>query len=737
MKKFLAFFSAIAVLVISGLLVVYKYIIPPDYPVFLESYGEGVMTIDSENADGKDSKYLLNVKRGDTITVNINPKRTDSVYYNLEKLTVNGEDVTSKVNMLQYKTEVYGKLDIVAFFEKGKKPDAGVYDKKLKFQKTQITFPFDNEYLGSYNAYDFSSPSIIYDDKSGYYYAFGSDNQAVRSKDLQNWTDRTTYFLSPKGKSNENIMLFSQFPSVAKWAKAHGYNKDEAYSSSTNNRKPQSPDIVKIGDTYYLYFSLSKTADANESAIFCVRTTDLEYAVENKDWQDVGVVISSCGYNKGENKEKEKSSYYDDCYATAPCVFYDKEGGLFMAYGSYYGRENINGAIYLLELSTKTGLLKKESKYNGKGSTVSTQHSTERYKTGVLIAKPGSVPSLSKKDGSVISESEIIFSKETGYYYLFTTYGEKEGSYNIRVSRSKNVDGPYRDFNSEKMNEFSSSKKSNQYTKGLYLISGYNFVLSSGGGVSYTDTGRASTGCPSIIQTKDGKLIMALQSRAYYKANGEIVCGDEAAKKYEVSAYTKPTLEIRQIFLSDNQWVLSLPQSFADEEAVSDVKEKEFYGHWDMLIFKADGDKKNYKAIERTVSGAVSIFDSAVISERDIKKGNKLSKNSLKKEGDCSYSLIIDGVKYTVYPTILWDNELSEAAYGLSGIGEDGSVIWGKKNFSFFMGIYTDAYYYVHSLSDDLTQTMYDSQMRKISENPSQEKIDEMTAEMIEKILGN
>lgn len=731
MKKFLAFFSAIAVLAVAVLLVVYKFAFLKTYPVFLESYGEGVMTIDSESVSGNDSKYYTNIKRGKTITVNINPKRTDSVYYNLEKLTVNGVDVTDDVNMLQYKTEVYGKLDIIAYFKKAKKSKSDSTDKNLSFNKIELEVPGDNEYFGSFDAYNFSSPSIIYDEKSGYYYAFGSDNQVVRSKDLVNWNDRTTYFLTPEDSRDESVMLFSQFPSVAKWAKNHGYKNDETYSSSSNNRCPKSPDIVKIQDTYYLYFSLSKAADLNESAIFCVRTTDLEYAVKNKDWQDVGVVISTCA-QKGEDGKY----VYDESNAVAPSVFYDKDGGLYMAYGSYYGKDKIYGAIYLLQLSTKTGLLKEESKINKKGETVSTLHGKTRYNTGTLIARPGTVGTLSDKEGSIISECEIFYDKSSDYYYLLSTYSDAESSYNIRVSRSKNFDGPYRDFNAKRMDEFSSSKNENQYTKGMYLIGGYNFAMSSSGGVSYTDVGKASTGCPSVIRTKDGKLIMALQSRPYYKANGKITSGDSDAKKYEISKSTKPSLEIRQLFLSDDDWLVALSQTYSNESAKLNLEKEALYGHWDMLIFKPESKNSDYYECERCVSHAVSIFEDAVISERDIEKNSKLSKNSIKKSGKYAYTLFIDGVEYTVYPTVAWDNELNEAAYILSGIGEDGTTIWGKKNFSSYMGIYTNVYYHLFSLSDELTQTMCEAEMRKNSDNPSQEKIDELTVQMIDKILS-
>lgn len=734
MKKFSAFFIAVLVLLAAILFAVYEFVLPEEYPVFLECYGSGIMTVDSESASGQDSKYVLYVKRGETLTISINPLRTDEEYYNLEKLTVNGDDVTKDVNMLQYKRIVDGKLDIIAYFEKGERKEEAETDKKLYFEKPEVAVCADNPYLGSFGAYDFSSPSVIYDDKSGYFYAFGSDNQVCRSLDLINWTDRTTYFKSPYGVSDKRVMLFSQFPSVAQWAKAHGYTEDEDYSSANNNRVPQSPDIIKIGSSYYLYFSLSKTSDANESAIFCVRTTDLEYAVKNKDWQDVGVVISTCGYNSGENKKNPERYCYDESYATAPSIFYDKDGGLFMAYGSYYGREEIYGGIYLLELSAKTGLLKDSGNINNEGDIISTLHGDERYKTGTLIARPGAVPGLATDEGSIISECELYYDDVADYYYLFVTYGDEEGSYNIRYARSKNIEGPYLDFNGESLSEFSASRGKNQYTKGTYFIGGYNFTMSSGGAVTYTDTGKASTGCPSVFATKDGKTVMAFQSRAYYKVNDRIVSGEKEANANGLSGAFKPALEIRQFNYIADLWLCAQPEPFANEEVLRSLDEDEMYGHWDMLIFDNHENKMHFDDTERSLSMPVTLLSGAVISKTDIEKKHKLTASSINKISDFGYEITVDKVKYTVYPTITWDSELSEPTYVLNGIGEDGSIIWGKKNFSSYMGIYTDAFYHVLSLSDDLTQTMYKSKLRKIGKNPSQEKIDEMTEELIERL---
>lgn len=734
MKKFVAFFTAVLVLLAAVVFVIYEFVLPKEYPVFLECYGNGIMSVDSEDTSGDDSKYVLNVKRGDTLTISINPLRNDSEYNELKKLTVNGEDVTDKVNMLQYKIAVDRKLDIIAYFEKGERKENVTVNEKLSFDKPEIYVSADNPYLGSFGAYDFSSPTVIYDGKSGYYYAFGSDNQVCRSKDLINWTDRTTYFETPYGVSDERIMLFSQFPSVSAWAETHGYTADETYSAANNNRMPKSPDIVKIGSSYYLYFSLSKTSDANESAIFCVRTTDLEHAVKNKDWQDVGLVISSCGYNSGEKRKNAEKYYYDESYATAPSVFYDKDGGLYMAYGSYYGRERIYGGIYLLELNAKTGLLKNSGSVNSEGSVISTLHGKERFKTGVLIARPGTAAGLRSDDGSIISECELYYDDVADYYYLFVTYGDEEGSYNIRYARSKNATGPYLDCNGESLSEFSNTKGKNQYTKGTYLIGGYNFTMSSSGGVSYTDTGKASTGCPSFFATKDGKTVMALQSRAYYKVNDKILSGEKEAYANGLSGAFKPALEIRQFSYITDLWICAQPEPFANEDVLCSLDEEEMYGHWDMLIFDNHENKKHFDDTERSVSMPVTLLGGTVISKTDIEKKHKLTASAINKISDFGYEITVDKVKYTVYPTITWDCELDEATYVLNGIGEDGSIIWGKKNFSSYMGIYTDAFYHVLSLSDDLTQTMYKSKLRKIGKKPSQEKIDEMTVELIEKL---
>ena len=70
-----------------------------------------------------------------------------------------------------------------------------------------------------------------------------------------------------------------------------------------------------------------------------------------------------------------------------------------------------------------------------------------------------------------------------------------------------------------------------------------------------------------------------------------------------------------------------------------------------------------------------------------------------------------------------------------TGYSNDGKTIWGKKNISDALGIYTDAFYHVLSLTDSETQKTYKKKISKISSDPSQYAIDSMTDKLIDIIV--
>ena len=733
MKKFLCFLGAILILIAMVGYMGYKYILPKDYPVFIESFDHGVMTVRNDNAIGNDKKFEIFCKYGEKVTVNINPERGEGKNYNLSKLTVNGVDVTDQVQMLEYTFTVAGKTTVLAYFSKSKAASAAADENGEGTLKPPEIFDYaENEYFGSANAYDISDPSIIYDETSSLYYCFASDNVVMSSEDLLNWEKRGNYFPLPEAADSTSLMSFSAFPSVKKWAEEHGYSGDENVQSITNDRRPIAPEIIKYGGTYYLYFSLSKEANANESAIFCVKTNDLKTAVETMQWEDVGLVVSSCGRNSTSSDSYE----YDDVNATHPSVFTNGDGTkLFMAYGSYFGREVIKGSISLLELDPSTGLLKKGSSINSSGSVISTQHG-KTMNSGVMIANPGRIPSLTKDDGSLVSACDVFFNQETGYYYLLMTYGVSDTNYEIRAARSKDPDGPYLDINGNDVASFGRSS-SNMYKKGTPVAAGYNFSMSSVGGVSYTDIGRASIGAPNIVHLSDGKWLMASQSRGYYKIDGNIYCGDAyAGEEEEYTGPTAPALEIRQLYFAYD-WPMAMPETFDNETVGEDFTKAQLYGNWDVIIFDGTAPDPEYNSVTRYTSKKVSLFRTAAITEKMIDRGDKLDGASFKKSDAKKYMIILDGVTYQVFPTIVWDNELDEEVIAITGFGDDGSLIWGKNAFSSYMGIYLETFNYLTSIANSDLEKKYSAKLEKISDNPTQEKINAYCSALVKEILAS
>jgi arabinan endo-1,5-alpha-L-arabinosidase len=97
-----------------------------------------------------------------------------------------------------------------------------------------------------------------------------------------------------------------------------------------------------------------------------------------------------------------------------PDAFYDRDGTLWLVYGSY------SGGIFILELDPVTGM---------------------------PVTGQGYGKHLMGGNHSRIEGPYILYSPETGYYYLFVTFGGLDyvGGYNMRVARSRNPDGPYLD----------------------------------------------------------------------------------------------------------------------------------------------------------------------------------------------------------------------------------------------------------------------------------------------------
>jgi len=215
-------------------------------------------------------------------------------------------------------------------------------------------------------------PSTIIS-QAGRYYTYGTGNGIPILTSEDGWTWRRAGSLMsavPGGKAGPEVL-------------ARGGNNTWA------------PDVIHIGDQYFVYYSAPGTQPRSAIALLVGRT--LDPASPDYRWEDRGPVVWSDGI--------------EDSNGIDPGVLLDPtDGRLWLTYGSYFGY------IRLAELDPKTGL--------------------RRF------------PDRMPMNIAINSEASILIYRD-GWYYLLVTHGSccqgANSTYNIRMGRSRKVTGPYLD----------------------------------------------------------------------------------------------------------------------------------------------------------------------------------------------------------------------------------------------------------------------------------------------------
>ena len=287
---------------------------------------------------------------------------------------------------------------------------------------------------GPYNVHD---PSII---KVGdMYYCYNTDvsfGSAVRpgiqirkSQDLINWQWVGWAFNTLPSKGANFIRSKGTEPFNSLWA----------------------PFIMKVGDEYRLYYSLS--SEVGRLSVMGLATSD---SPEGPWFEKDLVVTSEANGNVQTN-------------AIDPSIVVTPSGEHWFYYGSAWD------GIYKLKLNPETGL----PLINGdKGTRIA-----QRAFTGNSI------------NGN-IEGPEVIYNAEQGKYYMFISYDWLETKYNVRVGRGDTPDGPFYDFNGVNLNT--------EVDNGPMIVAPYQFNGHSGWqGVSH----------PAVFSDGNGQYYMAHQGR--------------------------------------------------------------------------------------------------------------------------------------------------------------------------------------------------------------------------------
>ncbi len=157
------------------------------------------------------------------------------------------------------------------------------------------------------------------------------------------------------------------------------------------------PDLIRVGDKYLLYYSVSSWG-SQTSAIGLATTSTLSTNAPQPRWEDQGIVIRS-GQGQPYN-------------AIDPSVCLDRNGSLWMAFGSFFG------GLFVTQLDPSTG----------KRITPDSPVTRVAYHRAIEAA---------------------CLVQHGGFYYLFVNWGNccrgLRSTYEIRVGRSREAAGPFLD----------------------------------------------------------------------------------------------------------------------------------------------------------------------------------------------------------------------------------------------------------------------------------------------------
>lgn len=223
------------------------------------------------------------------------------------------------------------------------------------------------------------------------------------------------------------------------------------------------PDMVRIGDTYRLYYCLSKFG-TSRSYIGVA-----EGPAPTGPFTDAGKVMTS--------KVRMLRHKYPN--ALDPSVFTDHYKKQWMLYGSFFG------GIYMVRLDPKTGL---------------------RYDEDEI----GNV--VARRENTALEGACAIYNPTLKQYFLFVSYDKLDSTYNVRVGRSSRPDGPYKDFDGDDLadEEDNTPKILNSYAfenHPGWIGPGHNSVLRDGDDYFMLHHARIEQGSKKLIRLHVRKIV--------------------------------------------------------------------------------------------------------------------------------------------------------------------------------------------------------------------------------------
>jgi len=499
-------------------------------------------------------------------------------------------------------------------------------------------------------------PSIVKDETTGTYYVFGSHQATAKSDDLVNWTQMAKDTFKPDEQNSIYGNVVESLADSFKWA---GYDDGDCAGGGL---AVWAPDVVWDAEyewedgtkgAYLLYYSASSTWKRSCIGLAVSKTIEGPYTGVDtlvysgmtsgngtdgnsqrdtkwdNDYLNFKELIAKGSANGGIDGVSEAWFAEDGSYNIAncpncidPCIIESTDGKMYMTYGSW------SGGLFLLEIDKKTGL----AVYPGKDGTDEVSgNRVDRY-YGIHIA--GGNPT-----GTNTASGEgpfITYDAETGYYYLYETYGGLawNGGYNMRLFRSKNVTGPYVDAAGNE----AQNNSTDTYKYGIKLIGNYAFYNQR----SYNAAGHNS----ALVDTDGARYLISHQ---------RLDCTDV----HEV--------RVRQQFVNEDGWPVTAVYENRNETIANYTDEAvagsyEFINHGNA---EKDGSMLATKLVTLNADGTVSGEETGTWKRTDSTKG---------------YDYVTLTIGDAVYKGVFFEqtSDLGRKVMTFTAIGNNNESVWGS-----------------------------------------------------------
>lgn len=455
-----------------------------------------------------------------------------------------------------------------------------------------------------YNDLPVHDPSVVRAD-DGSFYVIGSHLAMAQSTDLVSWQSVAD------GVDDANPLFDTYATEIA-----------EGIAYVGGHVGSWASDIVKLDDGRW-YFYYNHCATAAEGLCDFPRSY-LGVAVSDSidgPYSDLGAFlwsgqtddeIATGGFGVGSIASYDPTVHPN---AIDPTTFYDQDGELWMVYGSY------SGGIFILGMDESTGK---------------------------PVAGQGYGTHLAGGFHSAIEGPFILYSPDTDYYYLFTSFGgfAANDGYNMRIARSRNPDGPYVDAEGNDMVEASGNHAGIE-PYGVKLMGGFEF--------------RSALGDPA-------------PSRGYLAPGHNSAYHDADTGRYFLIHHTRfpdrgeqHAIRVHELFATVNDWLVVSPHRYAPLSGDNEVGADDAVGLYRFLDHGKDINREarigNYLSLNEDGSSTGAATGTYRLSTQ---RGNDIG-------------LTLDDVTYEGVILWQWDGGAERLTPTISAVSPQGSTIWLSK----------------------------------------------------------